>query len=66
MTDPGSEPVYQVGQFIFAPGDHRLSLNGDEIHLRPKAYTLLELAYELEAARPWDGERPPIWSGAAA
>ncbi len=28
--------------------------------------TLLSLAYELEAARPGHGERPPIWSGAAA
>ncbi|MDP3739370.1 MAG: amidase [Hyphomonadaceae bacterium] len=25
--------------------------------------TLLELAYELEAAQPWIGKRPPVWAG---
>ncbi len=25
--------------------------------------TLLELAYELEAAQPWIGRKPPVWAG---
>jgi amidase len=25
--------------------------------------TLLELAYEMEAAQPWIGKRPPVWAG---
>ena len=25
--------------------------------------TLLEIAYELEAAQPWIAKRPPVWTG---
>lgn len=37
-------------------GSHFSAKKGDE-------RTLLELAYELETARPWRNRRPPIWAG---
>jgi amidase len=37
-------------------GAHFSAAMGDE-------RTLLELAYELEFARPWSGRRPPVWAG---
>ena len=33
-----ADSVYQLGELRFAPRDHRLSLDGEEIHLRPKTF----------------------------
>ena len=34
--------VYLLGEFRFAPRDHSLSLHGEEIHLRPKTFQVLQ------------------------
>jgi len=56
--------VYQLGEFRFSPEDHRLSLNGEEIHLRPKTFQVLQLLVERHGHLVTRGELlDAVWPG---
>lgn len=44
--DQETQSIYQLGELRFAPSDHRLSRNGEDIHLRPKTFQVLQYLVE--------------------
>ncbi len=44
--DSETHSVYRIGEFRFAPQDHRLSHDGEEVHLRPKTFQIFQYLVE--------------------